>query len=206
MPIAREYESDFVPAPAGPHPARCIGVVALGTQEPSNPAYKPSNRVLLTWELPEELIEFNGERKPMTIFKEYALSLGRANKPTALREDLQRWRTKAFTPDEANGFDIKNVLGKACLITIDHQPKRDGSGIRAVVSCVNALPRGMMVKPQVHPSLSYEIEEGNSPNYQKLAPWIQKKIGQSQEFTQGPTEPVVDESETEVIDEDSVPF
>lgn len=190
-----------MPVPAGTHVARCIWVIALGTQPSNNPQFLDAYKVLVGWELPEEQIIYQGEEKPMVITKEYTLSL---SEKAALRKDLESWRARQFTPDERKGFDVANVAGVPCLLTVTHQTSAKGKQY-AKVSAVSALTKGTIVKPQFHPKLVYQIEDGNSETFQKLPEWIQKKIQQSEEMVHPPathsTAPANEEPEP-----DDVPF
>lgn len=201
--IAKESGSDFTPAPAGTHVARCIWVIALGTQPSNNPQFVDSYKILLGWELPEESIMFQGEEKPLTITKEYTLSL---SDKAALRKDLESWRARQFTEAERKGFDVAKVAGIPCLLTITHQTSAKGK-VYAKVSAVSALTKGMIVKPQQHPTVTYDIEDGNSDVFQKLPEWIQKKIQQCEEVAHGPQthteEPPLREPD---FDPEQVPF
>ena len=44
------------PVPAGVHHAVCYAVIDLGTQDPGNPTFRPSRKVMILWELPYETI------------------------------------------------------------------------------------------------------------------------------------------------------
>lgn len=201
MPIARESGTDFVPAPEGTHVARCIWVISLGTQPSGNPAFDPSFKVLVGWELPEEEIKYNGELKPMIVTKEYTLSL---SEKATLRKDLESWRARQFTKEEAKGFDVGKVVGVPCLLTVTHQVS--GKGRRyAKVSAVSAITKGMQVKPQVHRSMIYEMGDGNNEIFELLPAWIQKKISQAAETVSPP--PTHTEPEPEMVeDESEIPF
>lgn len=202
MPIAKEKGTDFVPAPDGTHVARCIWVISLGTQPSNNPKFAPAFKILLGWELPEEVIEYNGEQRPMVITKEYTLSL---NEKANLRKDLESWRAKAFTPEERAGFEVAKVVGVPCLLTVTHQDTSNGRTY-AKVSAVSALAKGQSCKAQVHPSVLYELQDGNSDTFRTLPEWIQKKISQAEEITNPPATHSMSEPNDGFPVEDDVPF
>ena len=69
---------------------------------------------------PERKSRSKGEMKPRAISETYTNSLGeKAN----LRKMLENWRGRAFTQEEMDGFDLRNVLGKACMISVVHGTK-----------------------------------------------------------------------------------
>lgn len=177
MPIAKETGKDFKPLPSGSHIARCMAVISLGTQ--ASPMYPSSFKVMLMWEVPGEAIEIDGKPAPMTIQKEYTLSLSeKAN----LRHDLQSWRGKVFTKEELEGFDVVKVLGQPCMLSVVHKTSGKGK-IYGVVSGVSGVPKGVQCPPAWHKPVSYEIEDGQSDVFLKLPEWIQKKIAACEEWT-----------------------
>lgn len=207
MPIARENKSDYKPVPSGTHPARCFGVVALGTQVPANQTYRPTNKVMLIWELPHELYEVDGKEVPMTISKRYTLSL---NKKATLRKDLDSWRSKGFTEDEAKGFPVENVISAPCFLSITHNPKPPGQdGVFVNIASVTGIPKGTTVPELKHKPVHYELEMGKNAVYESLPEWIREVIGKCLEWN--PTEsqsvgkPAAMEEESPVDDSD-VPF
>ena len=72
--------------PSGTHIARCYSMIHIGTVEwEYNGEQKFSNKVRLTFELPNEMREFSGEQKPMVISKEYTLTM---HEKSNLRKDI----------------------------------------------------------------------------------------------------------------------
>lgn len=138
--------SDFTPPPPGTHVALCYRFIDLGTQMIEwKGAKKTQRKVLLSWELPNELIP-DGELagKPFTIGKRYTWSM--SDKAT-LRHDLEAWRGRSFTDADFRGpnrFNIKNILGKPCMLTIVHE-EREGRTY-ANIKGVTAMPKGMVVE------------------------------------------------------------
>lgn len=199
MPIVKQTESNFKPMPAGTHLARCYGMVSLGTQLPNSPQFNPSFKILLMFETPNELAE-NG--KPLTCFQEFSASLSEKSK---LRPALESWRGRPFTKEELDGFDVANVVGAPCMISIIHKQSAKGSTY-AVIAGIAALPKGMTCPPQVHPKIIWEIEHGRNAVYQSLPEFIQKKISACVEWSNpAPSEPEYDGG-SDVPPEEDVPF
>lgn len=209
MPIAKSAPQ-FEPAPEGTHLARCYACISLGTQHDEK--FADSFKFMLLFELPHELIEFDGQSKPMTVSKEYTLSLG---KKSNLRRHLESWRGKAFTEEELKGFEVSNVVGAPCQLTIVHGTSGTGNKY-AKIEGVTGLAKGMECPPQVHPSIKYEIEHGQNEVFKSLPEWIRNKVLMCEEWKQ----PTVDTPQTRALaqaagavmepeppyDDSSVPF
>jgi len=162
---------DFKPAPSGSHPARCCWMIDLGVQ-PSE-LYGAKHQVLIGWELPTELIE-EGERagEPYFISNFYTMSLhAKAN----LRLHLEAWRGREFTEAELEGFDLRNILDKPCMLTVGHK-KKDNGDIRAKVIGVSSLPKGLECPPRVNPLREYDGEDPDQEAYEALPEWLQEII------------------------------
>lgn len=207
--IAKESETTFKPVSPGTKGARCFGVIDLGTQLPNNPTFKPMRKVLIQWEIPEETYEFDGKVMPVTIMKEYSLTLGKKKKASNLRKDLDSWRGTPFTEAEAQGFDIRNLIGVPCMLSIAHYEKQDGE-TGAKVAAVSGLPRGMTVPPLVHPKVYYEIDLGKGKEFEALPEWIRKKLCTCLEWCPADTQSVAQPSgagtEEEQLPPEDVPF
>lgn len=165
---------DFKAVPAGTHVAICTLVADMGVQPTKN--FKPRSQVYIRWELPNEIVTWKdadgGEHTgPMTIGQRYTMSLSeKAN----LRSDLEAWRGKTFTEQELAGFDIRNILGKACMLGVTHNvtPKKTYANISAVMG----LPKGASVpQPSVKP-IAYDIDSHDPAVFGQLPQWLQEAI------------------------------
>lgn len=199
MPIAKETSS-FEPAPAGTHIARCYGCVALGTQH--SEMFADAFKVLLMFELPFEKMNTQNGEMPMTVSKEYTLSLG---KKSNLRKHLDSWRGRAFTEEELKGFEVSKVVGAPCQLTIVHQQNAKTGNTFAKIESITGLAKGMNCPDQSHPNVRFEIEEGKSEAYNALPEWIRKKIDACEEW-QPTKETATTPEPTSDPAEDDVPF
>jgi hypothetical protein len=200
------------PVSAGTHAAVCYGVVDLGTQVSEQ--YGPKRKVALLWEIPEERIEVKGKNLPRGISKRYTASL---NEKSTLRKDLEGWRGRSFTGPELAGFDLANVLGKACFVNVIH--KNTVRGVFADVGAVMPLPKGMPSKtPEstlINFSITDAIEAARKSGKQvefpdHLPQWLADVCSKSEEyvnFVNGAptTPPPAPEEELPEINEE-VPF
>jgi hypothetical protein len=181
MPIAKSSGKSADPVPAGVHPAVCYSVVDLGTQDPGNPKFKPSRKVMLTWELPYETINVEGKDIPRSISCEYTLSIG---KKATLRAVLESWRGRQFSPEELEGFDVSKLIGANCQLNVVHKPcVSDPSKVFARIQSIIPLGKGQAKSANVNPSVSFDIPEAGDIVIPETIPeWIAAKIVQSEEY------------------------
>lgn len=180
MVTATETGSSFTPVPEGGYTATCIRVIDLGTQKTVfNGETKLQHKVLLAWEIPEvEAEDKDGQVMPALIFKSYTVSL---HEKATLRQHLESWRGKKFTPDELKGFDLANLLGKSCLMQVVHN-ESNGS-IYANIQALMALPKGMKPAAAVHPLINFDLQKfGDGGMFELLSPKLQERIQGSPEY------------------------
>lgn len=192
---------EFPQAPTGTHVARCFRIIDLGTQHGEYQG-QPNVRsqVLVSWELPAELMD---DGKPFAVSFFYTNSLGeKAN----LRHHLEAWRGKQFTPDELEGFDLMNILGVPCMVTVTANEKG-----KAKVTSVSGLPKGFKCPPQVNPSTAFWMEEWSDEEFAKIPKGIQEIMKKSDEYREmigelAPKKPVNTPAHAFADMEDEVPF
>ena len=196
MSLKVQEGGEFKSVDAGTYPARCIKVIDLGTQHGEYLGIAQiKKQVLITFELPTELIE-SGEwaGSPYSISKFYTASLG---EKATLRHDLEAWRGRPFTEDELKGFDLKNVLGKPCMISVI---KTDTG--KSKINSVMAVMKGMTVPDAINTFVYFDIDEWDNGIFIGLTDGIKKIIMQSDEASDRQGE----EKPQEPGDEDSIPF
>lgn len=167
---------DFEQPPVGTTVARCVKIIDIGTQKGEYQGKATSKRqCIVGWELPNDLMtEGDHAGKPFTVSKFYTASLGeKAN----LRKDLQNWRGREFTDEELRGFDSKNIIGKACMLSLTQNDKG-----KVRVTGVIALPKGMEVPPQVNASLYFSLDEYDAKVFESLSDGFKKMIQASPEY------------------------
>lgn len=179
MPIIASARSggNFQPVSEGVHVATCISIVDLGDQY-SELYDKTQRKVMLTWEVADDVVEVDGLEKPRVISKEYTLSL---SEKASLRAHLEAWRGKAFKLDELEGFDLRNVLGKSCQMQIVHIEKNGST--YANIKSIMALPKGMAAVPAAGNLTYFALDDpGCLEVLDKLPKWIQDKIIKSSTY------------------------
>lgn len=200
--VAKQGAShSFEPAPAGTHLARCVRVIDLGTQH-NEKFGNTKHQVLVFWELPTEL---DGDA-PFIVWRRYTCSI---HDKAILGKHLASWRGRPFDPAELEGFELKNIVGKPCMVTVVHNTKETTSGktTYANVNSVAGVIKGMQVPDQIHPSVIYDMDNHDQDVFDALPEYIQNTIAKSEERAGTPQErdSVADQFEAEAPPDD-VPF
>jgi len=129
---------NFTQIETGTYQSVCAEVCDLGERETKDfntGEMKMVHKVAIIWELSEE----RDDGKKFTFSREYKASL---HEKSALRKDLDAWRGVAFTAEELKGFDLENVKGANCMITIGSYVKGNGDEGRKVTA-VSKLMKGL---------------------------------------------------------------
>lgn len=163
------------PLEAGAYAAVCDMIVDLGVQPSPGGQFAPKRTLMVRFQIPSERVEItkNGETKslPAVISRTLGLSL---NEKATLRQLLQSWRGKAFTPDELKRFDLANVLGKPAFINVTHSVK--GEKTYANLTSIMPLPKGMPAPTLEGDALIYSTDAPDAAVFDKLPEWVQDKI------------------------------
>jgi hypothetical protein len=141
---------NFKPCPVGTHLAMCYRLIDLGTQATSYKGTpKIQHKILISWEIPNERTD---DDRPFSISNRYTWSM---SDRSALRRDLEAWRGRKFQDSDfgEGGFDVRNILGKPCLLSITHE-EREGR-IYERVSSVSNIMKGMEVPSKTENDLVY---------------------------------------------------
>jgi hypothetical protein len=173
---------DFQLPPAGTHLGVCYQVILLGHQPSTyNGVTKHKPKIWLAWELPDELME---DGQPFTVRQTYTWSMSQKAK---LREDLKGWRGKDFEEkdfgNKPGAFNIKNVLGKCCLLNIVHNV--NGEKTYANVQSISRVMKGQPLTQKTANPLIYfwlNKELFDSGVYSGLSDYLKKKIASSPEY------------------------
>lgn len=180
---AREFEI----APAGNHVAICYAMVDMGQQKVEyNGEEKLQRKVYIGWELSNELM---ADGRPFMVSRQFTMSL---HEKSTLRAVLESWRGRPFTDDELMGFDLKNILGKPCMVNVVHATGNNGRTY-ANVKSIATMPKGMPAPEQINQTILFEFgDQGyDEAAFSALPQWLQTKIMESKEFNSN-NSPVVD--------------
>ena len=166
--------------PSGTHIAICYSMIHIGTVEWEwQGETKYSNKIRVTFELPNEMRDFSGEQKPMVISKEYTLSL---HEKSNLRRDLEGWRGKSFTNKELAHFDITNLISKECNISIIHKTSKSGNEF-AQIGSISGITKGTKCPKQFNDSFIFNYHDNFNEDWLELQPeWIKEQIKNTDEY------------------------
>jgi hypothetical protein len=133
----------FEAAPAGLHQAVCVDVVDMGILKVTyGGKEKEQWKIRLVWQL-DELMK---DGRPYLAQKRYTNSL---HEKATLRKELESWRSRQFTQEELEGFDLEKLIGANAQINIQ-QVTKNGQTYGNVVSIV-PLGRGMQkIEPKAY--------------------------------------------------------
>lgn len=179
MKLPKNEGGDFELAPEGNHLAVCFKVIDLGTQEVEwSGNIKQQRKVLIGWELPNETMK---DGQPFVISRRYTFStFDRA----IFRQHLEAWRGKKFVDSDFgdNGFDVRNLLEKGCLVNVIHNESKGRT--YANVAGVAKLPKGTEA-PRLHnPPVYFSLDDPDMAIFDTFPEWLQEVISQSPEFQQ----------------------
>ena len=169
--------------PEGDHDALLYQLVELGTQ-PNN--YGPDKRRLsIGWELPG-LAPFEtdeGVKKPKCFWQGYNLpEEGRGLHPKSnLRKMLTKWRSREFSTEEMEGFELKTILGKACIIRIEHEVNDNTGKLYQKLMSVRKWPKDKEV-PELQNELQFFSFQDDMDVPGNLPEWMRKAIMESYEY------------------------
>lgn len=149
-------DSQFEAAPEGQHLGVCVDIEDLGMIKTQ---WGEKHKIKVVWQLKEETSK--GIR--YLVQKIYTLSLAsKAN----LRKDLERWRGKAFSEEEArSGFDLEKLLGLSATVVVEHNEK-DGTTY-ANVDVVLPPPERDFYQLQQRDYTRIKDREEESPSQEK---------------------------------------
>lgn len=175
--IKSESKRELIPA--GIKTAVCCGIIDIGEQETTwEGRTKVANKVLFLWEIPKETIETENGPVPRMVSKQFTNSL---HEKAALRNMLQAWRGESFPDDPEFVFDMSEMLGKPCMLTVIHKTSHDGK-IYAKVDSIMGLPEGLE-PPKASRLISFDFDEPNAlDNITLLPEWVQDRIKSSNTY------------------------
>jgi hypothetical protein len=177
---SREFEI----APAGNHVAICYAMVDLGHQktmyrnrDTGVEEEKLQHKAYIGWELCNEPM---ADGRPFMVSRQLTMSL---HEKATMRAILESWRGRPFTDDELTGFDLKNILGKPCMVNVVHNTAKNGKTYANIAS-VAAIPKGMPVPEQTNSTLLFEFGDMgfDESAFNALPQWMQSKIMESKEY------------------------
>lgn len=175
-----EEATTYELAPEGTHLARAVGLVNLGTQkqEFQGKPGKDRKKIMITWELPEELRVFsddNGEQ-PFLVSNIYSLVV--SDKST-YKLHMESW-TKGRIDTR---FNPASMIGKPCLINITHKPSvNDPTKMKAKVTSVSPLMKNQVCPDRISPIKILSFGNWDEDLFNEQSEWVKKQIEASPEY------------------------
>ena len=176
----------FTTVPAGMHLARCYRIVDMGTQKSVwKGKEKQLHKVMIQFEIHSEdtdgtpLVTSKGE--PLSISKNMTASLG---EKAALRIELENWRSRPFTAEELNGFELKNILGAWAMLSVIKAAGADGKEFTNI-SSINPVPASLKRTglPEGHNELKvFDLENPDLELFETFSNYTKEKIQSSPEW------------------------
>lgn len=202
--IITDTSKDFKIAPAGNHLARLYSIIDIGHQSTAwKGETKIMHKVVFTWELHGDDNDGNplktDDGKPLIVSKRYTVSLG---DQSTLRKDLESWSGKKMTDEDRKAFDLKNLLGKFCMLSVVHSD----DGKYANVSSINSVPSAMRAhQPEgINPTLHFWLNDYTQEQYDALPKYYREKITESSEWRG--TKAKADAAPDTSMPDDDIPF
>lgn len=148
--VSENQTTAFEMPPAGPIAARCCRLIDLGSQKSEfQGKEKMQRKLLLSW----ELAELRNDGTPFQISRRFSLSL---HAESSLRQFLQAWRGRPFTPEELAAFDLRKLLNAPAMLNIGHT-ERAGKQYANILS-ISSLPKGMSAPDLSAPPVVFDID------------------------------------------------
>lgn len=185
--IVENTFTEFERVAPGLHLARCYRIIDLGTQKTDYKGQvKMSRQVMLGWEILGSDEEGKPIRmkdgRPFAIFRNYTLSWADSSN---LRQSLQSWRGKPFSPEEMRKFDLKNILGAWCMLNVIDKPSKDGQKTFSNVANITPVP-GMIkqsgLPPPVNEAQIFTLQAPDWAIFETFSQNLKNKIMASPEY------------------------
>jgi hypothetical protein len=179
--------------PTGNHVATLFKIVNIGTIPTpymnDDGTVKEQARIRLYFELPHEMREFetkDGEKKtlPMSISREVTLSLYKSEKMTSvLRTTAHALIGQSLTDQEAEVFNVEDLLNMHCMVEVAHETMSDGKGTKfAKAVGFGSIPKGMEVPEQINKGVIQNVREMSQDEIEALPDWLRDKMKSSREY------------------------
>ena len=168
-------------APEGTHHSIVVSLVEIGTIE-GEWMGKPKlqKKIRLTFELPEETkVWKEGEdAKPLVVSQEYTLSMAPKAKLRAVVEGIIG---TSLLDEEADAFDVEEIVGKNCLISIKHKTSNAGNKY-VIVDTTAPLMKGMIEKKSFNEIKVLTYGSWNQELFNALPEFLQKQMQETPEY------------------------
>jgi hypothetical protein len=180
MELPKPQGGNFELIPAGTFTARCYRFIDLGSHEQTFQGESKGLKrlVMVGFELPTELME---DGRPFSIHKRWTWS---THEKANMRKDLESWRGAKFNDSDfgPGGFNVKNLLGVPCTISIVHTEK--GNDTFANITSIGKAMKGIDIPPMINKPtyLSLDYKEFDREVFDGLSEKLRAFITESPEY------------------------
>jgi hypothetical protein len=131
----REPETkDYPQAPEGLHPAVCVDVWEIWTEQQSEEfGGGLVDKTRLIWQIDQTYENDKGETVRYEVMMTYTASL---HEKANLRQHLKSWRGRDFTKEELLDFELENIVGVNCQLQVLHHISQKGKKYAKVATIV----------------------------------------------------------------------
>jgi hypothetical protein len=186
----------YPPLDPGTYPARLVQVLDLGLQAqlPYQGQEKPpANEIMLTYEFLDEFLKNDDGEEDTNKPRWYSETMPLHNLDVDKAKSTKRYF--ALDPKEEFEGDFTALLGKPCMVTLQHKEnKKDVNNPYVNVSSVSAMrPKEAAKAPElVNPPKVFDLENPDMEIYLSLPQWLQEKIKKNLEFGGSPLEELLE--------------
>lgn len=173
--VSEGNATKFEILPMGTYVARCFKIIDLGTQTTEWQGEKKLQRkVLISWEVLDDDHKMQDGR-PFAVTKKYTASL---HENARLREDLEAWRGKPFTPGELANFLLTDVMGAYCMMQIVHNESQDGN----TYANMNSIMSTKEKPTPINPNAEFDVDAPDMELFDTFSDKLKDQIQQSLEW------------------------
>jgi hypothetical protein len=168
--------------PEDTHIARVYQIVELGTHTEEIQGESKTRRLIrLGFELPEATCVFaeGEEARPFVVSKEYSFSM---HKKSSLRPVVEAIRGKFKDDGEANDFNLQDLIGAGCFITVEQKQAKGSGNKYANISGIAKLPKTTEVPAAINKPVVYHTSQGKGGAFESLPDFLKEQIITSPEF------------------------
>jgi hypothetical protein len=120
---------------------------------------------------------------------------------------LEQWRNKAFTIDELAGFDVKNLLGQFCMVSVANDKGVDGKeycNVKAVSPVPHAIKKAGL-PDGYNQTVLFSLDDFDRKIYDSLSQKTRDRIASSPEYKKAVGNNLVNMKDDDPSDQD-IPF
>lgn len=154
MYLPKSEGGNFELTPDGTFVARCYRFIDLGSHDQTFQGDSKGLKrlIMIGFELPTELMQ---DGRPFSIHKRYTWSM---HEKANLRKDLEAWRGLKFVEADfgPGGFDVRNLLGKTCTISIIHSTTSENT--YANIASIGKAMKGVEIPEAINAPVYFSLE------------------------------------------------